>query len=178
MEEEQSTPESLRKFIAQYKGHIEDTGFYIESRNWGVVTDKGTFKAREKEHNIEWKLIVNIAARLEYFIKEAESYLDKKFAQDFIIMLRDLMEKYIERCNIYFKKNKWTEIEDDDDFMDEQITFQDEMLKNINTLRKVLAKVNLDESKDSKKIPIHGDKKVPLLMQDIIEKRFPKQFTK
>jgi len=175
--EEKSTPEVLRRFIDQYKSHIQDTAFYIESRNWGRKTDDLAFAQLQKEHSIEWKLISNISARLEYFIKEAEGNLDKKFAVDFIKLLRGLLEGYIERCNIYRNYNKWAEIEDNDDYMDAQITFQDELLKNINTLRKVMGKINLDEAKDSKKIPIHGDKKVPFLMRDIIEKRFPKQFS-
>jgi len=177
-QEEKSTPEVLRRFIAQYKGHIEDTAFYIESRNWGRKTTPEAFAQLNKEHTIEWKLISNIAARLEYFIKEAEGNLDKAFAINFIKLLRDLLEGYIERCNVYRNLNKWAEIEDDDEYMDIQITFQDELLKNINHLRKVMSKINLDEAKDSKKIPIHGDKKVPFLMKEIIEKRFPKQFSK
>lgn len=173
---EKSTPEVLKRFIDQYKEHITDTAFYIESRNWGRKVEEDDFTILLKEHNIEWKLISNIAARLEYFIKEAEGNLHKPFAINFITLLRGLLEGYIQRCNIYRNFNKWAEIEDNDDYMDIQITFQDELLKNINTLRKIMGKINLDEAKESKKIPIHGDKKVPFLMKDIIEKRFPKQF--
>ena len=176
-QEEKSTPEVLRRFIAQYKDHIQDTAAYIETRNWGRKVEIGDFPALKKENGIEWTLVKNLKERLTYFIKEAEGNLDKKFAVDFIKLLRDLLEGYITRCNIYMKLNKWSEIQDDDDYMDVQITFQDELLKNINELRKELGKINLDEAKDSKKIPIHGDKKVPFLMKDIIEKRFPKQFT-
>jgi len=177
IEEGKSTPEVLRRFIGQYKEHIQDTAAYVESRNWGRQIKEEDFSVLQKEHNIEWNLMSNLKERLTYFIKEAEGNLDKAFAINFIKLLRDLLEGYITRCNIYMKLNKWSEIEDNDDYMDVQITFQDGLLKNINVLRKELGKVNLDEAKESKKIPIHGDKKVPFLMQEIIEKKFPKQFS-
>lgn len=175
-EDDKSTPEVLQRFIDQYKEHIQDTAYYIESRNWGRVTKEEDFGDLQKEHNIEWNLIKNISERLKYFVKEAENYLHRKFTVDFITLLKGLLEGYIERCNIYRKLNKWTEIENPD-YMDAQITFQDGMLKNINDLRKVMGIINLDDAKEeTKKIPIHGDKKVPFLMKDIIEQKFPAQF--
>jgi len=178
IEDSQSTPEVLQRFITQYKEHITGTQFYIESRNWGRKTEEALFTVLKNEHNIEWKLVKAIATRLEYFIKEAEGNLHRKFAIEFIKLLKGLLEGYIERSNIYRKLNRWAEIEDNDTYMDEQITFQDDLLSNINTLRKVMSKINLDETKgEIKNIPIHGDKKVPFLMKEIIEKRFPKQFS-
>lgn len=178
-DDDKSTPEVLKRFIGDYKEHIEDTEAYIESRNWGIKIQEENFDHTVREHIIQWNLIQNISERLKYFMDEAKNELHKKYAIDFVKLLKGLLEGYIERCNIYRKLNKWSEIADNDQYMDKQITFQDILLKNINILRKVMGKINLDEAKgETKSIPIHGDKIVPFLMQPVIEKHFPKQFQK
>lgn len=175
-EEEKSTPEVLKRFINQYKEHIQDTAYYIEHRDWGRKIEKNELSDIISEHKMEWVIIGNIAKRLKDFIKEAEAYLHRDFAINFIILLKDLLDRYIARANKFRKLNKWAEIEDDDEYMTAQLAFQEELLTHINEINKLIGSVNLDKSKEVKKIPIHGDKKVPFLMKDIIEKKFPKQF--
>ena len=176
LDDEKSTPEVLKRFIEQYKGHIEEVSYYVEERNWGKKILETEFGSIQREHSTEWTIMSNIAAKLKDFIKEADGNLHKAFARNFINLLKGLLEGYIERANIYRSLNKWSEIEDPD-YMDDQLKFQEELLKNIHNLRKVMGAINLDDAKgETKKIPIHGDKKVPFLMKDIIEEKFPSQF--
>jgi len=172
-----STPEVLRRFIDINEGHIKDSADYIELRNWGRKVDEADFSALVKEHGIEWQIMANLSAKLKDFIKEAEGSLHRKYIRDFVSLIKGMLTGYIERVNIFRKLNKWAEIENPD-YMDSQLKFQEDLLKNVHSLNKIMGQINLDDAKEeTKKIPIHGDKKVPFLMKEIIEKRFPKQFS-
>lgn len=177
IDDEKSTPEVLQRFIDQYRSHIEEASYYVEMRNWGREVTQSFYPDLKKEHDTEWKIISNIAEKLKTFMSEAEGNLHRKFARDFILLLKGLLDGYIDRVNIYRGFNKWSEIEDPD-YMDLQLIFQEELLKNVHVLRKIMSKINLDEAKDTKKVFIHADKKVPFLMEEIIKKEFPKEFSK
>ena len=82
-----------------------------------------------------------------------------------------------ERVEKYINDNDWSidlvETGKVSDAMLVEGEFQSGMLKDINTSRAKMQKVNIGDNIKSVNVPIFGDQPVPLIMRQAIEKKFP-----
>ncbi|MCA9749980.1 MAG: hypothetical protein KC414_12800, partial [Romboutsia sp.] len=156
----------VRDWIEQYKEQFERYNAYCESNDWRYAEDK------EEEYEVQNDISKLVLNRLKYFVDKFEPYLEYKYVQEFIELMTTPVNLFLERCNDYFLKNNWLE-EKDKETQVVEMKFQADMMSHFNSLKDTLQKLNLDNEIADLELPIHSDKKIPFLMADVVERKFP-----
>jgi hypothetical protein len=130
-----------------------------------------TISAKNKKSLFEQenKLTTSILGRLTDFINEASEDRHLKKTQDFIDFTVDIINTHIKKCNEYLRYNqevinKEDLTEDEIEFNDLEIVFQDDIFNKKISIQATLSKLNINNTSDNLQIKFFKDQKATIPM--------------
>lgn len=121
----------------------------------------------------ENKLTTSILGRLTDFISESAGDRNYQKTQEFIDFTVDIINIHIKKCNEYLRYNqdvitKTTDdlTQEELDFNDNEIVFQDEVFNSKISIQNTLSKLNINNSIDGFQLKLFKDQKASLLMKE------------
>jgi len=172
-------PLEVSTYLEDYQSEIEKQLFYIEGKDWSVITN---VKSRGSAHKRQYLITNRNVSKLKHFADITIDCRGNTAVQKFLDTLVKFVEIYINRFENCTQLYDWTKYEDTfshlseeeiDVIVGEETSFQSEVLDNVNRLRLEVKKLNLDNTSDTIDIAIYGDKPVPLIMRRKLESMFP-----
>lgn len=162
--------ERALQFIEEHGEIIKDQSNYLKDNDWTVMPAR---KDRKDEHDLHLKIVRSFLNKIKYVEEESgeDFYKDRKTV-NFAKRLKKEIENYIDRCNLYFKKEKWTNYEDSD-AKTEEMDFQNTVLDSLIKRKEEISKVSLDNKGKDVKIETWGDSELPICLRELVEERYP-----
>lgn len=135
-----------------------------------ILKTKETKKSLFEQEN---KLTMSILGRLSAFIKEAESDRNLNKTQKFIDKTVSIINIHIDKCKSYLNYNgdiitKEAESEDEVEFNNQEIIFQDNIFNKRIIIENILSGLNINKSLDNLQISFFKDQKATIPMIDIL----------
>ena len=163
----QNTP--VREWIKQYRTTFEDYNDFFKEKDWRAGEEV------YKDYLLHKDISIIVIDRLKYFVTKFDPYLKQKSVKSFMDIMLSSVNIFLDRVNDYYTSpiNSWKNMED----LDRQRTemnFQAEIISDYNKIKDKLFALNLDDTVTVLDIPIHSDKKIPMLMAETVEEKFPK----
>lgn len=158
---------SLKEFIDTYKTQFEEYKDYL-------LSDENLFgQVNRQEFYLQRDMVAIILDRLKFLKTQFGAYLDLKYVKEFAELMEFASESFVQNCENYMKVNKWQNMEDVSK-KSKEIKFQGDVLSVVAKFRDSISKYGLDSDNEvlDVSLPIEGDKKVPLMMQENIKKTF------
>lgn len=171
----------VKTFIHDYKAPLKKELSYIKKNDWTIETSR--FK-RINKHKTNYLLINRSLDKLKYFHKIAQDDLHLKEVKEFVNLIVEFFKLYAERYERYVNIEDWTQysnIYGDDEKgqeelmknIEEEVSFQSNLLKNINDCRIILDGLNLEGESRKLELPIYSDIPAPFLLREKLIKLFP-----
>lgn len=157
----------IHRVIDNYKGLFKRYRDYFVANNW--VYDDNPVKAYDIEQGFV-NMSLEIAKR---FTKQFKAYLKYQYAKEFLDLMLEPTNLYMDRCILYAQNNLFMVIEDDVKRMKE-VEFQTKITSDHSKISEKYYSLEIDEDDvNSIEIPIRADEKIPFLMSTTMEEVFP-----
>lgn len=170
----------VKVYIDNYEAPLKKELSYVKDNNWITETYRGK---RIKKHDTNYLLVSRGISKLIYFYELAKEDLYYKKVKSFISIFLEFFNLYTERCEKYFVLEDWTNYknifsgkhEEDEiaKFIEEEVSFQSDLLANVNSLKIKIDKLNLEGEIRNLELPIHADTPAPFLLRKKFLKEFP-----
>jgi phage anti-repressor protein len=172
-------PLEVTTYLEDYQTEIEKQLFFVEGKDWSVIEN---LKKRGSSYKMQHLITNRIISKLKHFADITSDCRSNKVVQEFLQTLVKFVDIYVTRFDNCTKLYDWTKYEETFDHLseeeigklvEEETSFQSEVLDNVNKFRLEVKKLNLDNTADTIDIGIYGDKPVPLIMRRKMESMFP-----
>jgi hypothetical protein len=165
--------EDITDFIESISITSKKEALYIKKNNWADVKEA---KFRADEFDLQNLLVERSLLHASSLFKLAKSDLRHPAVKKMLDELIDVFKIHGDRISKYILASDWTEqitegVSRSD--VKAEIQFQSEANKNLAKFKADVRKLNYSEESQHIDIPIFGDQKIPLLMNSILENRFP-----
>jgi hypothetical protein len=165
--------EDITDFIESISITSKKEALYIKKNNWAELEDP-TF--REDEYKLQDLLISRSLSHASSLFSLAKADLKDPIVRKMLDSLIDVFAIHRDRISKYLLESDWTEQITEGSsrgLMKAEIEFQSLMNKNIAKFKADVRKLNYSEESQHIDIQTYGDQKIPLLMNSILENRFP-----
>jgi hypothetical protein len=130
-----------------------------------------TYKSKKALFEQENKLTTSILGRLSDFISESSGDRHLQKTQEFIDFTVDIINTHVKKCNDYLRYNqevitKSALTEDEIEYNDNEIVFQDDIFNKKIDIQNKLNKLNISNSTDNFTLKLFKDQKSSLLMKE------------
>lgn len=157
----------IHRVIDNYKGLFKRYRDYFVANNW--VYDDNPVKAYDIEQGFV-NMSLEIAKR---FTKQFKAFLKHQYAKEFLDLMLEPANLYMDRCMLYAQNNLFMVIEDDAKRMRE-VEFQTKITSDHSKISEKYYSLEIDEDDTSNiGVPIRADEKIPFLMSTTMEEVFP-----
>lgn len=157
----------IHRVIDNYKGLFKRYRDYFVANNW--VYDDNPVKAYDIEQGFV-NMSLEIAKR---FTKQFKAFLKHQYAKEFLDLMLEPANLYMDRCMLYAQNNLFMVIEDDAKRMRE-VEFQTKITSDHSKISEKYYSLEIDEDDVSNiGVPIRADEKIPFLMSTTMEEVFP-----
>lgn len=157
----------IHRVIDNYKGLFKRYRDYFVANNW--VYDDNPVKAYDIEQGFV-NMSLEIAKR---FTKQFKAFLKHQYAKEFLDLMLEPANLYMDRCMLYAQNNLFMVIEDDAKRMRE-VEFQTKITSDHSKISEKYYSLEIDEDDASNiGVPIRADEKIPFLMSTTMEEVFP-----
>ena len=129
-------------------------------------------EAMESEYSTEITIVKQTLSELKKYVDKFESYLKHQYSKDFIDTMVKIISISMERNDTYRFVHNFLDLETPEE-KQQEVEWQSTLQSDFTKVKETLQKLNLDNEVLAVEIPIHGNKKVPFLMREIIEKEYP-----
>ena len=157
----------IHRVIDNYKGLFKRYRDYFVANNW--VYDDNPVKAYDIEQGFV-NMSLEIAKR---FTKQFKAYLKYQYVKEFLDLMLEPTNLYMDRCMLYAQNNLFMVIEDDVKRMKE-VEFQTKITSDHSKISEKYYSLEIDEDDvNNIGVPIRADEKIPFLMSTTMEEVFP-----
>ena len=157
----------IHRVIDNYKGLFKRYRDYFVANNW--VYDDNPVKAYDIEQGFV-NMSLEIAKR---FIKQFKAFLKYQYVKEFLDLMLEPTNLYMDRCMSYAQNNLFMVIEDDAKRMKE-VEFQTKITSDHSKISEKYYALEIDEDDTNNiEVPIRADEKIPFLMSTTMEEVFP-----
>ena len=157
----------IHRVIDNYKGLFKRYRDYFVANNW--VYDDNPVKAYDIEQGFV-NMSLEIAKR---FTKQFKAFLKYQYVKEFLDLMLEPTNLYMDRCMSYAQNNLFMVIEDDAKRMKE-VEFQTKITSDHNKISEKYYALEIDEDDTNNiEVPIRADEKIPFLMSTTMEEVFP-----
>lgn len=157
----------IHRVIDNYKGLFKRYRDYFVANNW--VYDDNPVKAYDIEQGFV-NMSLEIAKR---FTKQFKAFLKYQYVKEFLDLMLEPTNLYMDRCMSYAQNNLFMVIEDDAKRMKE-VEFQTKITSDHSKISEKYYALEIDEDDTNNiEVPIRADEKIPFLMSTTMEEVFP-----
>lgn len=157
----------IHRVIDNYKGLFKRYRDYFVANNW--VYDDNPVKAYDIEQGFV-NMSLEIAKR---FTKQFKAFLKYQYVKEFLDLMLEPTNLYMDRCMSYAQNNLFMVIEDDTKRMKE-VEFQTKITSDHSKISEKYYALEIDEDDTNNiEVPIRADEKIPFLMSTTMEEVFP-----
>ena len=157
----------IHRVIDNYKGLFKRYRDYFVANNW--VYDDNPVKAYDIEQGFV-NMSLEIAKR---FTKQFKAFLKYQYVKEFLYLMLEPTNLYMDRCMSYAQNNLFMVIEDDAKRMKE-VEFQTKITSDHSKISEKYYALEIDEDDTNNiEVPIRADEKIPFLMSTTMEEVFP-----
>ena len=157
----------IHRVIDNYKGLFKRYRDYFVANNW--VYDDNPVKAYDIEQGFV-NMSLEIAKR---FTKQFKAYLKYQYVKEFLDLMLEPTNLYMDRCMLYAQNNLFMVIKDDVKRMKE-VEFQTKITSDHSKISEKYYSLEIDEDDvNNIGVPIRADEKIPFLMSTTMEEVFP-----
>jgi hypothetical protein len=166
--------EELNHDIVDYIDSIEITTKketkYIKDNNWATMQE---LKAKIAEFDLQDTLVKNAVGHAESLYKLAKADLKHDDVKEALDLLLSAVPLHTSRISSYISESDYLESGLEKGQVKAEMEFQTEANKSLTQIKSKVRKIVYGESTEGVEIPTFNNVRIPLMMSDMMEQRFP-----
>lgn len=143
---------------------------YIQDNNWTTMQE---LKAKIAEFDLQDTLVKNAVGHAESLYKLAKADLKHDDVKEALDLLLSAVPLHTSRISSYISSSDYLESGLEKGQVKAEMEFQTEANKSLTQIKSKVRKIVYGESTEGVEIPTFNNVRIPLMMSELIETRYP-----